>query len=84
MSGSYVGLITERFQRGSPMTRSDQYRHLAEDVRTRASKESSPILKAEWENLAETYMRLAEQSEDRNIDPPYDPVWDILDRSRRH
>jgi hypothetical protein len=33
--------------------------HLATHVRSRASRESNPILKAEWENLAETYIRLA-------------------------
>jgi hypothetical protein len=64
------------------MNRADQYRNLAKDVRTRASSESNPILKAEWENLAETYIRLAEQSDDRNKDPVYDPIWDILDRTR--
>jgi len=65
------------------MGRADQYRSLATDVRVRASRESSPILRAEWENLAETYVRLAEQSEDAlNTGPTYDPIWDILDRSR--
>jgi hypothetical protein len=64
------------------MGRADQFRNLATDVRARAAKESSPILKAEWENLAETYARLAEQSEGKpNTDPTYDPIWDILDRS---
>jgi hypothetical protein len=64
------------------MGRADQYRNLAADVRVRASRESSPILKAEWENLAETYVRLAEQSEDGDgTNPTYDPIWDILDRS---
>lgn len=53
-------------------------------MRARASKESSPILKAEWENLAETYVRLAEQSEDATgMNLTYDPIWDILDRSAR-
>jgi hypothetical protein len=66
------------------MGRADQYRNLATDVRARASKESSPILKAEWEHLAETYVRLAEQSEDAaGTNPTYDPIWDILDRSAR-
>ena len=53
-------------------------------MRARASKESSPILKAEWENLAETYVRLAEQSEDpTGMNLTYNPIWDILDRSAR-
>jgi len=65
------------------MTRAEQYRNLASGVRMRAAKESSPVLKAEWENLAQTYVRLAEQSEDvSTADPTYDPIWDILDRSR--
>jgi hypothetical protein len=66
------------------MGRADQYRNLATDVRARASRESSPILKGEWENLAETYVRLAEQSEEmKGTDPTYDPIWDILNRSTR-
>jgi hypothetical protein len=57
---------------------------LATDVRSRAFREPNPILKAEWEKLAETYVRLAEQSEETpNADPTYDPIWDILDRSGR-
>jgi gentisate 1,2-dioxygenase len=66
------------------MGRAEQCRSLVTDVRARASKESSPILKAEWENLAETYVRLAEQSEDATgVNLTYDPIWDILDRSAR-
>ena len=34
------------------MSRAEQYIHLATHVRNRASRESNPILKAEWENLA--------------------------------
>jgi hypothetical protein len=45
------------------MTRAEQYRRLADEVRQRAASEKSPILKAEWENLSQTYVRLAEQSE---------------------
>jgi len=45
------------------MTRAEQYRRLADEVRQRAAREKSPILKAEWENLSQTYVRLAEQSE---------------------
>jgi hypothetical protein len=65
------------------MSRAEQYRHLATDVRSRASRESNPILKAEWENLAETYVRLAEQSGDeRGMDLTYDPIQDLLNRTR--
>jgi len=61
------------------MTRAEQYRNLADEVRNRASHEASPILKAEWENLAENYVRLAEQSEATSrIDADYDPILDIL------
>ena len=64
------------------MDRAQQYMSLASDVRARASGETSPILKAEWENLAETYVRLAEQSEDQSVGLTYDPIWDILEHSR--
>lgn len=64
------------------MGRVEQYWNLAADVRARASRESSPLLKAEWENLAETYVRLAEQSENRRTDPTNDPIWDLLDHTR--
>jgi len=55
---------------------------LASDVRNRAEQESNPILKAEWENLAETYVRLAEQSDELSADLTYDPIQDMLDRTR--
>ena len=64
------------------MGRAEQYRHLASDVRNRADRESNPILKAEWENLAETYVRLAEQSDGWSTDLTYDPIQDMLDRTR--
>jgi len=64
------------------MGRAEQYRHLATDVRNRAARESNPILKAEWENLAETYVRMAEQSDEWNADLTYDPIQDMLDRTR--
>jgi len=65
------------------MSRAEQYRHLATDVLSRASREPNPILKAEWENLAETYVRLAEQSEeDWSARLTYDPIQEILDRTR--
>ena len=53
---------------------------LAASVRARASRETSPIFKTEWENLAETYMRLADQSEDASA-PTYDPIGDIQKHS---
>ena len=66
------------------MGRAEQYWKLATEVRIRASKEANPILKAEWENLAGTYVRLAGQTEGATgALPTYDPIWDILDRSAR-
>jgi hypothetical protein len=64
------------------MSRAEQYRHLATDVRNRASREPNPMLKGEWENLAETYVRLAEQADDEWDTPSYDPIQDMLDRTR--
>ena len=65
------------------MNRAEQYRHLAADVRSRASREHNPIVKAEWENLAQTYVRLARQVDDRpNIRMTYDPIRDMLERAR--
>jgi hypothetical protein len=60
------------------------------NVRVRASHEESPIMKAEWENLAKSYIRLAEQSEESDhIDVFYDPIIGILGgvaalNSKRH
>jgi hypothetical protein len=52
-----------------------EYRHLANKVRVRAAREESPILRAEWENLAENYVCLAEQTEASDqLDPLYDPI----------
>jgi hypothetical protein len=63
------------------MTRAEQYRNLAHEVRERAAKEASPIVKAEWEILAENYVRLAEQSEATTRTAAiYDPILDILKR----
>jgi hypothetical protein len=63
------------------MSRTDQYLNLAAEVRARAAREDSPILKAEWENLAETYVRLAEQSGAPNGGATYDPIQEMLDRA---
>jgi hypothetical protein len=65
------------------MTRAEEYRYLATKVRARASDEESPIAKAGWENLASSYIRLAEQSEESDpIDVFYDPIIGILGGSR--
>jgi hypothetical protein len=55
--------------------------NLAAEVRAKADQEDSPILKAEWEQLAETYVRLAEQSGARQ-GATYDPIQDMLDRAK--
>jgi hypothetical protein len=47
------------------MKRSDEYKRLAKDVLERARREQDRAVKAGWENLAETYVRLAEQSEEK-------------------
>ncbi|MGB8638893.1 MAG: hypothetical protein WCD30_12280 [Pseudolabrys sp.] len=64
------------------MSRTEQYLNLAAEVRAKAEQEDSPILKAEWENLAETYVRLAEQSEDAPNASTYDPIQDMLNRAQ--
>ena len=64
------------------MSRTEQYLNLAAEVRARAEQEDSPILKAEWENLAETYVRLAEQSEGAPNALTYDPMQDMLNRAQ--
>jgi len=46
------------------MKRSDEYKQLAKDVLERARREQDRTVKAGWENLAETYFRLAEQTEE--------------------
>jgi len=63
------------------MSRAEQYMNLAAEVRAKAEQEDSPILKAEWENLAETYVRLAEQSDAQRA-ATYDPIQDMLNRAQ--
>jgi len=64
------------------MSRTEQYLNLAAEVRAKAEQEDSPILKAEWESLAETYVRLAEQSEGARNASTYDPIQDMLNRAQ--
>ena len=63
------------------MDRAEQYLNLAAEVRAKADREDSPILKAEWEQLAETYVRLAEQSGAHQA-ATYDPIQDMLNRAQ--
>jgi hypothetical protein len=65
------------------MTRAEEYRHLANKVRARALEEESLVVRAGWENLAESYIRLAEQTEESDdLDAVYDPILAILGGSR--
>jgi hypothetical protein len=65
------------------MNRAEQYRYLEAKVRARAWSETSSELKAGWRNLAEAYARLAEQTEEASdAKLTYDPLWDLLDRTR--
>ena len=45
------------------MNPADRYRALAAHLRTRANGEQSRMLKAQWANLAQCYVRLAEQAD---------------------
>ncbi len=57
------------------MGRAEQYRYLEADVRARASKETDPALRNGWENLAESYARLAQGSEASSASSvSYDPL----------
>jgi hypothetical protein len=47
------------------MKRSEEYKQLAKDVLERARHEQDPTVKAGWESLAEGYLRLAEQSDEK-------------------
>ena len=65
------------------MTRAEEYRHLANKVRARAFKEENPILRAEWKTLAESYVRLAEQTDEtEELDLIDDPIMGLLKASR--
>ena len=51
-----------------------EYYRIAQ-VRAKARKETSPQIRTEWENLAENYMRLADQAErDRRTNFSNDPI----------
>jgi len=43
------------------MRREDEYTHLANNVRKRAGDEESAVMKAQWEILSGTYVRLSDQ-----------------------
>lgn len=57
------------------MTPAEQYRTLAAQLRSRACAADNVRIRAEWEHLAQCYIRLAEQA-DRNdrLDVTYEPI----------
>jgi hypothetical protein len=61
------------------MSPADRYRALAAHLRTRAVQEQSPMLRAQWANLAQCYVRLAEQADQNSR---ADIVYEF-DRSNR-
>jgi hypothetical protein len=65
------------------MTPAEQYRALAAQLHSRARDAESTRVRAEWENLAQCYIRLAEQA-DRNdrLDVTYEPILHPARRSR--
>jgi hypothetical protein len=45
------------------MSPADRYRALAAHLRSRVMQEQTPQLRAQWANLAQCYVRLAEQAD---------------------
>ena len=45
------------------MTTEEKYRAQAAELLMRARNEASPMIRSEWENLAKSYIHLAEQAE---------------------
>ena len=60
------------------MHREKEYQHLAHNARKRGCEEQNAQLRAQWEILGETYVRLADQS--KKIDDI--GIYDPLDSSR--
>jgi len=60
------------------MKRSDEYKELAKGAIERARYEQDPTIKGSWETLAQSYFRLAEQSEEKISAKGKDDL--ILDR----
>jgi hypothetical protein len=59
-------------------SREKEYNHLAHNARKRGGEEQNAQLRAQWEILGETYVRLADQS--KKIDDA--GIYDPLDSSR--
>ena len=63
------------------MSRAEQYLNLAAEVRAKADREESPIIKADWEQLAEPYIK---RRAIRHLEKAstYDPIQDMLNRAQ--
>ena len=48
------------------MRPADRYRALAAHLRSRAIREQNQMLRAQWANLAQCYVRLAEQADENS------------------
>lgn len=48
------------------MSPAERYRALAAHLRTRAARETNRALRTQWANLAQCYVRLAEQADLNN------------------
>jgi hypothetical protein len=61
----------------------DEYREKALEFLAKAETENSPLMRAELENLAAAYLRLAEQAErNAQLDIPYEPPAPNLDNPK--
>ena len=58
------------------MTPADRYRRLAAELNAKARYEKSPQAKAEWNHLAQSYLRLAFQADKNGLtDVLYEPAF---------
>ncbi len=61
------------------MSPAERYRAMAAHLRSRATRETSSLLRSQWANLAQCYVRLAEQADQNSrVDIFYE-----FDRRRR-
>lgn len=57
------------------MSPAQQYRKLAAELQAKARQENDGSVKAEWNHLAQCYLRLAEQAEKNSrFDVTYEPI----------
>ncbi len=63
------------------MSHADEYRVKAAEFRAKATRERDPSLRADWDNLALAYVRLAEQAEkNQQLDVSYRPPPPKIDK----